>query len=221
MATSMWRMNGLCRKMTGLLVLCTLLLSSVVICQDTASDSPVTAATTVPMGNTTPSHSESAPSDVGDVLTTRIMTTSTEKTINSIPETNAGTEKKTLAAEGLGRSSSAETPKLDGSETKSSSDSSVFVGILVTGLLVAIGITTGYFYFQRRSNSKGMKLTDKAFPEDQENQGGTLASVAPLNPPPETQEKPSVNGESPEAAKTEPPPPTNGHSTTKTADTEL
>lgn len=56
---------------------------------------------------------------------------------------------------------------------------------------------------------------------DQENQGNTLVSVAPLNPPPETQEKPSVNGESPEAAKTQPPPPTNGHSTTKTADTEL
>lgn len=61
---------------------------------------------------------------------------------------------------------------------------------------------------------------EEAYPVDQENQGNTLVSVAPLNPPPETQEKPSVNGESPEAAKTEAPP-TNGHSTTKTADTEL
>ena len=57
---------------------------------------------------------------------------------------------------------------------------------------------------------------------DQENQGNTLVSVAPLIPPPETEEKPSENGEAPEAPKTEPaPPPTNGHSTAKTADTEL
>lgn len=215
----MWRMNGLCRKMTGLLVLCALLLSSVVICQDTTSDSPVPTATTV--GNTTASHNESTPSSAGDELTTRIMTTSTESTNNNIPETNADAEKKPLAAEAPVISSSAKTPKSENTETTSSSGSSVFVGILVTGLLAAIGIATGYFYCQRRSNSKGMKLTDKAFPEDQENQGSTLASVAPLNPPPETQEKPSVNGESPEAAKTEPPPPTNGHSTTKTADTEL
>lgn len=63
---------------------------------------------------------------------------------------------------------------------------------------------------------------EEAYPVDQENQGNTLVSVAPLNPPPETQEKPSINGESTEPAKTEPPaPPTNGHSTTKTADTEL
>ncbi|XP_053173973.1 hematopoietic progenitor cell antigen CD34 [Scomber japonicus] len=103
----------------------------------------------------------------------------------------------------------------------SSSGSSVFVGILVTGLLAAIAITVGYFKCQRRGDTtKGVRLAEEAYPVDQENQGNTLVSVAPLNPPPETQEKPSVNGESPEAAKTEPPP-TNGHSTTKTADTEL
>lgn len=62
---------------------------------------------------------------------------------------------------------------------------------------------------------------EEAHPLDQENQGSTLVSVAPLNPPPETLEKPSVNGESPEAAKIQPPPPTNGHSATKTADTEM
>lgn len=56
---------------------------------------------------------------------------------------------------------------------------------------------------------------------DEENQGNTLVSVAPLNPP-EPQEKPSQNGESPEAVKTQnPPAATNGHSATKTADTEL
>lgn len=62
---------------------------------------------------------------------------------------------------------------------------------------------------------------EEAYPLDQDNQGNTLVSVAPLNPPPETQEKPSVNGESPEADKTQPPPPTNGHSTAKAADAEL
>lgn len=61
---------------------------------------------------------------------------------------------------------------------------------------------------------------EEAYPVDKENQGNTLVSEAPLNPPPETQEKPNVNGESPEAEKN-PPPPTNGHSTAKTADTEL
>lgn len=55
---------------------------------------------------------------------------------------------------------------------------------------------------------------------DQQNQGNTLASDAPLNPPPENQEKPSVNGETPEPDKTQPPP-TNGHSTANTADAEL
>lgn len=55
---------------------------------------------------------------------------------------------------------------------------------------------------------------------DEDNQGNTLVSVAPLNPP-DSQEKPSQNGESLEAVKTQnPPAATNGHSTTK-ADTEL
>ncbi|XP_074538007.1 uncharacterized protein cd34 isoform X2 [Halichoeres trimaculatus] len=107
-------------------------------------------------------------------------------------------------------------------ETPSSSGSSVLAGILVSGLLTAIGITIGYFKCQRRGDAKGVRLAEEAYPADQENQGNTLVSVAPLNPPPETPEKPSVNGESPEAAKTEPsPPPTNGTSTAKTADTEL
>lgn len=107
------------------------------------------------------------------------------------------------------------------SSSSSSSGSSVFVGILVSGLLAALAITVGYFKCQRRSDTKGVRLAEEAYPVDQDNQGNTLVSVAPLNPPAETQEKPSVNGESPEGAKTQPPPPTNGHSTTKTADTEL
>lgn len=102
----------------------------------------------------------------------------------------------------------------------SSSRPNVFVGVLVSGLLAALGIVVGYLKCQRRSDVKEVKLAEEAYPVDQENQGNTLVSVAPLNPPPETPEKPSVNGESPEADKTQTPPPTNGHST-KTADTEL
>ncbi|XP_061698144.1 uncharacterized protein LOC133512471 isoform X2 [Syngnathoides biaculeatus] len=106
------------------------------------------------------------------------------------------------------------------SSSSSSSGRSVFVGILISGLLAAAAIIAGYCKCQRRTDSKGVKLAEEAYPVDQENQGNTLVSVAPLSPPTETQEKPNVNGESPEADKTEPPP-TNGHSATKTADTEL
>ncbi|XP_033934230.1 uncharacterized protein cd34 [Pseudochaenichthys georgianus] len=107
-------------------------------------------------------------------------------------------------------------------ETPSSSGSSVFVGILVSGLLAAVAITVGYLKCPRRTSGKGVRLAEEAFPADQENQGNTLASEAPLNPPQETPEKPSINGETPEAEKPDqPPPPTNGHTTTKTADTEL
>lgn len=80
--------------------------------------------------------------------------------------------------------------------------------------------------------SKGRKLfftqyvvcvfpqAEESYMADEDNQGNTLVSVAPLNPL-ESQEKPSQNGESLEAVKTQnPPAATNGHSTTK-ADTEL
>lgn len=61
---------------------------------------------------------------------------------------------------------------------------------------------------------------EESYMADEDNQGNTLVSVAPLNPP-DSQEKPSQNGESLEAVKTQnPPAATNGHSTTK-ADTEL
>ncbi|KAM9830255.1 uncharacterized protein cd34 isoform 1-T1 [Syngnathus typhle] len=107
------------------------------------------------------------------------------------------------------------------SSSSSSSGRSVFVGILITGLLVAAAIIAGYCKCQRRTGAKGVKLqAEEAYPVDQENQGNTLVSVAPLSPPAETQEKPNVNGETPEPAKTESPP-TNGHSAAKTADTEM
>ncbi|XP_077453263.1 uncharacterized protein LOC144071752 [Stigmatopora argus] len=104
--------------------------------------------------------------------------------------------------------------------SSSSSGRSVFVGILISGLLVAAAIVAAYCKCQRRPHSKGVKLAEEGYPVDQQNQGNTLVSVAPLIPQTETEEKPTVNGESPEAAKTESPP-TNGHSATKTADTEL
>ncbi|XP_056130514.1 hematopoietic progenitor cell antigen CD34 [Lampris incognitus] len=103
----------------------------------------------------------------------------------------------------------------------SSSGSSVFVAVLLTGLLLAAALIGGYCLKTRRgSDAKGIRLAEESYPVDVENQGNTLVSVAPLNPPPETQEKPTVNGDSPDEAKTQPPP-TNGHSTAKTADTEL
>ncbi|XP_072305352.1 uncharacterized protein cd34 [Eucyclogobius newberryi] len=111
--------------------------------------------------------------------------------------------------------------KLGVKDVKYTSGSSVLVGILVTGLLAAVALTVGYFKCQRRPSPKGERLAEEGTPVDQQNQANTLASDAPLNPPPETPEKPSANGEAPEGDKTQPPP-TNGHSTpATTADTEL
>uniref|UniRef100_A0A9J7WYT5 Uncharacterized protein n=1 Tax=Cyprinus carpio carpio TaxID=630221 RepID=A0A9J7WYT5_CYPCA len=104
----------------------------------------------------------------------------------------------------------------------SGSSPAVFVSVLVIGLLLA-AITVGIYYFKchRRNNARGMKLAEESYMADEENQGNTLVSVDPLNQP-EPQEKPSLNGESQEAVKAQnPPAATNGHSTTKTADTEL
>ncbi|XP_062396135.1 hematopoietic progenitor cell antigen CD34 [Sardina pilchardus] len=101
--------------------------------------------------------------------------------------------------------------------------SAVLVSILVTGLLLAAGLIGGYVWLNnRKGNGKGVRLAEDSYPVDEENQGNTLVSVAPLNPP-EPQEKPSLNGESPDGVKTQAPAATNGHSTAKTpvADTEL
>ncbi|KAJ8360386.1 hypothetical protein SKAU_G00169110 [Synaphobranchus kaupii] len=98
----------------------------------------------------------------------------------------------------------------------------VLVSLLLTGLLLAALLIGGYCLRNHRSQpTKGTKLAEESFPVDEENQGNTLVSVAPLHPQ-EPQEKPSANGESPEGVKIEAPP-TNGHSTAKSpvADTEL
>ncbi|XP_051961074.1 uncharacterized protein LOC127628391 [Xyrauchen texanus] len=105
---------------------------------------------------------------------------------------------------------------------ETSSSSAVFVSVLMSGLLLA-AIIIGIYYFKchRQTSSKGIKLAEESLMADEENQGNTMVSVAPLNQL-EPKEKPSLNGESTEAVKTQTPPAaTNGHSTTKTADTEL
>ncbi|KAG5835417.1 hypothetical protein ANANG_G00243750 [Anguilla anguilla] len=79
----------------------------------------------------------------------------------------------------------------------------VLVALLLTGLLLAALLIGGYCLRNHRSQqAKGSKL--EPFPVDQENQGNTLVSVAPLHPQ-EPQDKPSANGESPEGVKTEAP----------------
>ncbi|XP_066559737.1 serine-rich adhesin for platelets [Amia ocellicauda] len=106
----------------------------------------------------------------------------------------------------------------------------VLVSLLLAGLLLA-ALLIGVYCFKTRQNhtSKGMRLAEEPYQTDEENQGNTLVSVAPLNPP-EPQEKPSINGESAETVKNHPPPhstattTTNGHSASKqapVADTEL
>ncbi|XP_062871962.1 uncharacterized protein cd34 [Trichomycterus rosablanca] len=104
---------------------------------------------------------------------------------------------------------------------ESSQGASVFWGLLVTGLLLAAALIGGHVWKNHRcSKGKGMALAEESCVADEENQGNTLVSVAPLNPP-ESQEKPSQNGESLESVKLQNPPNTiNGHSATK-ADTEL
>ncbi|XP_041860986.1 uncharacterized protein si:dkey-261h17.1 [Melanotaenia boesemani] len=312
MAASMWRMNGLCRSMAGVVLLCALLFSAEVMCQDNATVVPDASKTSEPAAipadgasGTVPDSGQSAlatdsPADNAspqvtghqavddiqvDVSTAAPAAASDDKTVPAEVQDGVFVVKevfpvvKCVEKEAISKSSALKavvsTDDCDGTkriiqenpvawcqiencnieifqegnmmlmssndaklstlvemlqsehlkdklgvktETPSSSSSSVFVGILITGLLAAAAIVVGYFKCQRRPDTKGAKLAE----DDIENQGNTLASVAPLNPPPETQEKPSVNGESPEADKTQtPPPPTNGHSTTKTADTEL
>ncbi|KAF4112499.1 uncharacterized protein si:ch211-286o17.1 isoform X1 [Onychostoma macrolepis] len=92
----------------------------------------------------------------------------------------------------------------------------VLISLLITGLLLAALLIAGYLLKINRGQSKGLRLAEDSFQVDQENQGNTLLSVAPL-PQQEPLDKPIINGESPES------PPTNGHSTTQTqvADTPM
>ncbi|XP_043988366.1 hematopoietic progenitor cell antigen CD34 [Gambusia affinis] len=311
MAASMWRMNGHCRSMTGVLLLCVLLFSSEVMSQETSPATSTEASKAETVATTAGANSTAQPNtDVGHIdgpsgdsagsivaaandaasrdndqnegtsenpNVFEILLVTTEKLPLITPEVECvgeGEIPKQSAVKAEVATQDCEATKLiieenpaqwcssdkcnlkifqensnvfvTSSDAKPSSlagalesealkgklglknvnvppssNSSVFVGVLVTGLLAALGMIVGYFKCQRKPDTKGEKLAEEAYPVDQENQGNTLASEAPLNPPPETQEKPSINGESLEAVKTETSPPTNGHSTAKTADTEL
>lgn len=85
----------------------------------------------------------------------------------------------------------------------------VLISILIAGLLLAALLIAGYILKTHRGKSKGMRLAEDSFQVDQENQGNTLLSVAPL-PQQEPLDKPIINGESPDS------PPTNGHNATQT-----
>ncbi|KAI4881019.1 hypothetical protein NFI96_011265 [Prochilodus magdalenae] len=92
----------------------------------------------------------------------------------------------------------------------------VLVSILLSGGLLAALLIAAYILKTHRTHAKGVRLAEESFQVDEQNQGNTLLSVAPL-PPQEPLDKPTSNGESPES------PPTNGHSATQTpvADTQM
>ncbi|KAG7326530.1 hypothetical protein KOW79_009931 [Hemibagrus wyckioides] len=92
----------------------------------------------------------------------------------------------------------------------------VLISVLIAGLLLAALLILAYILKTRRTEAKGARLAEELFQVDEQNQGNTLLSVAPL-PPQEPVEKPTTNGESLDS------PPTNGHSASQTpvADSEM
>ncbi|XP_077054154.1 uncharacterized protein LOC143706289 [Siphateles boraxobius] len=91
----------------------------------------------------------------------------------------------------------------------------VLISLLITGLLLAALLIAGYLLKTHRGQSKGLRLAEDSFQVDQDNQGNTLLSVAPL-PQQEPLDKPIINGDSPDSM-------TNGQSATQTqvADTPM
>ncbi|XP_060724105.1 uncharacterized protein si:ch211-286o17.1 [Tachysurus vachellii] len=92
----------------------------------------------------------------------------------------------------------------------------VLISVLIAGLLLAALLIVAYILKVRRTEAKGVCLAEELFQVDEQNQGNTLLSVAPL-PPQEPVEKPTSNGEPLDS------PPTNGHSASQTpvADSEM
>ncbi|XP_051997241.1 uncharacterized protein LOC127654204 [Xyrauchen texanus] len=92
----------------------------------------------------------------------------------------------------------------------------VLISMLICGLLLAALLIAGCILKTHQGHSKGLRLAEESFQVDQDNQGNTLLSVAPL-PQQEPVDKPIINGESPES------PPPNGHSANQTqlADTPM
>ncbi|XP_028853195.1 hematopoietic progenitor cell antigen CD34 [Denticeps clupeoides] len=104
---------------------------------------------------------------------------------------------------------------------RGSHSKTVLISLLLVGLVLAALLIAGYYLKVHRSQqTKGLRLAEESFQVDEENQGNTLVSVAPL--PQEPLDKPTINGEPTEDGKAQSPP-TNGHSTTQTtvADTEM
>uniref|UniRef100_A0A3B1JI15 Si:ch211-286o17.1 n=1 Tax=Astyanax mexicanus TaxID=7994 RepID=A0A3B1JI15_ASTMX len=93
----------------------------------------------------------------------------------------------------------------------------VLISVLLAGLLLAALLIAAYVLKTHRTQTKGVRLAEEMYQVDEQNQGNTLLSVAPL-PPQEPLDKPTSNGESPES-----PPPTNGHSApqTQVADSQM
>ncbi|XP_051517972.1 uncharacterized protein LOC127420061 isoform X2 [Myxocyprinus asiaticus] len=185
------------------------------------TESPIIVITTVPssptVGATIISQTSAAPSSVITAMP-RPHQSETPEVVQSSGSAEADVKNK-LRMENSPISNQESFSKID--EDRAKSSPAVLVSVLITGLLLAaIIVGTYYFKCHRRTSPKGVKLAE-SFIADEENQGNTLVSMAPLNQP-ELQQKPSLNGESPETVKTQTPPAaTNGHSTTKTADTEL
>ncbi|XP_027001035.2 uncharacterized protein cd34 isoform X2 [Tachysurus fulvidraco] len=153
-------------------------------------------------------------------------TTSNSVVSTAVTESQSTTESAEELAEESHNSPDNETSYTFGNNLQqtnmdSTTQANVFVPVLVTGLILAT-LMIGIYGWKNHCHTKksAMKLAEDSYMADEENQGNTLVSVAPLNPP-ENQEKPSLNGESLEVVKTQnPPTSTNGHSTAK-ADTEL
>ncbi|XP_048873346.1 hematopoietic progenitor cell antigen CD34-like [Brienomyrus brachyistius] len=99
----------------------------------------------------------------------------------------------------------------------------VLVSLLLLGLLLAALLIAGYCLKGRwMGRAKGKRLAEEPCQTHEDNECQSV-SVTPLNPS-EAQEKPTVNGESPDGGKNQPAPATtNGHSAAKSAvaDTEL
>ncbi|KAK2851826.1 hypothetical protein Q5P01_008102 [Channa striata] len=152
MAASMWTMNGPWGRMAGVLVLCTLMLSNEVMCQEpeTSTLNPTTTrppadissaalttetpatATQPPSDAAGPQNPDSAISTSDDVESEKSSAIPTAATSAPADEVDDGNVSKTSAT---GESQAAQS---------SGSGSPVFVGVLVTGLLLALGLIVGY-----------------------------------------------------------------------------
>ncbi|KAG7323228.1 hypothetical protein KOW79_012930 [Hemibagrus wyckioides] len=243
---TMWRMNEMCRRMALTLVFYVLLFHT---CQGQSDSSMTTAAQTTAMeGSKMPQsssegtaitastilpNSPTSDADKADgasdtpIMTTSFAGSTDQQMFTSLVTSEEPTSKPLTSISVVSIIENEIKEHGDNYQTElepdtgSANQTQVFVPVLLSGLILAAALIGIYVWKHRcRAKQTGMKLAEESYMADEENQGNTLVSVAPLNPP-ENQEKPSQNGESLEAVKTQnPPAATNGHSTAK-ADTEL